>query len=116
MEEFKIDDLKRYYEAIDRNIDINEELHGSSNKESDEFLKIYIYLDFHDVYLILHYEINGQSTQFQCNNNQPMVCLCSIFLYSLTFLFLLASTQIYLQSMDAYKYANPFQVRNISYI
>jgi hypothetical protein len=43
LEEFKIDDLKRYYETIDRNIDINEELHGSSNKESDEFLKnIYI--------------------------------------------------------------------------
>jgi hypothetical protein len=28
LEEFKIDDLKRYYEAIDKNIDINEEIHG----------------------------------------------------------------------------------------
>jgi hypothetical protein len=28
LDEFKIDDLKRYYEAIDKNIDINEEIHG----------------------------------------------------------------------------------------
>ncbi len=28
LRDFEIDDLKRYYEAIDRNIDSNEELHG----------------------------------------------------------------------------------------
>ncbi|CAF2532279.1 unnamed protein product [Rotaria sp. Silwood2] len=55
LRDFDIDDLKRYYEAIDKNVDTNEELH-----------------DFHDVYLILNYGINGQSTQFQCNNGQPI--------------------------------------------
>ncbi|CAF0795077.1 unnamed protein product [Rotaria sordida] len=55
LRDFDMDDLKRYYEAIDKNIDTNEELH-----------------DFHNVYLILNYEINGQSNQFQCNNGQSI--------------------------------------------
>jgi len=29
LQDFEIDDLKRYYEVIDKNIDINEELHGN---------------------------------------------------------------------------------------
>ena len=33
LRDFEINDLKRYYEAIDKNIDSNEELHG--NKKSN---------------------------------------------------------------------------------
>jgi hypothetical protein len=29
LRDFQVDDLKRYYEAIDQNIDINAELHGN---------------------------------------------------------------------------------------
>jgi len=29
LQDFEIDDLKRYYEVIDKNVDINEELHGN---------------------------------------------------------------------------------------
>lgn len=32
LQDFQIDDLKRYYEAIDRNVDSNEELHGNFKK------------------------------------------------------------------------------------
>ena len=31
LHEFSVDDLKRYYEAVDRNVDVNDELHGKSN-------------------------------------------------------------------------------------
>jgi hypothetical protein len=39
LDEFKIDDLKRYYEAIDKNIDINEEIHGIRIKNLLNFFK-----------------------------------------------------------------------------
>ncbi|CAF0756222.1 unnamed protein product [Rotaria sp. Silwood1] len=55
LRDFDVEDLKRYYEAIDRSVDTNEEIH-----------------DFHDIYLILNYEINGQSSTFHCNNGQPI--------------------------------------------
>jgi hypothetical protein len=37
LQDFEIDDLKRYYEAIDRNIDSDEELRGNRKIRFDEF-------------------------------------------------------------------------------
>ena len=31
LQEFSIDDMKRYYEAVDDNVDVNDELRGESN-------------------------------------------------------------------------------------
>jgi hypothetical protein len=38
LQDFQIDDLKRYYEAIDRNIDSDEELRGNRKIRFDDFL------------------------------------------------------------------------------
>jgi hypothetical protein len=44
LEEFQTDDLKRYYDAIDKNVDINEELHGIGIKNSMSFSKTKLYI------------------------------------------------------------------------
>jgi hypothetical protein len=68
-------------------------------------------LDFHDVYLTLHYEINGQSSRYKCNHGRPIVCL--FFMYFSLFITPLASTETHFKSMDTYEYLNPFPVRNL---
>ncbi|CAF4278004.1 unnamed protein product, partial [Adineta steineri] len=55
LRDFDIDDLKRYYQAIDKSIDSDEEIQ-----------------DFHKVYLNLCCKINGLSISYPCNNGYPI--------------------------------------------
>ncbi|CAF3790448.1 unnamed protein product [Rotaria socialis] len=55
LQEFDQNDLKRYYEAIDKSIDTKTEFE-----------------DFHDVYLVLRCQINGKPEEIPCNNAQPI--------------------------------------------
>ncbi|CAF3877017.1 unnamed protein product [Rotaria magnacalcarata] len=56
LQEFDQNDLKRYYEAIDKSIDNNPEFE-----------------DFHDVYLFLYCQINGKPEEILCNHSQPIL-------------------------------------------
>ncbi|CAF1436903.1 unnamed protein product [Adineta steineri] len=55
LRDFDIDDLKRYYQAIDKSIDSDEEIQ-----------------DFHKVYLNLCCKINEQTILYPCNNGYPI--------------------------------------------
>ncbi|CAF1354733.1 unnamed protein product [Adineta ricciae] len=55
LRDFEDDDLRRYYQTIDSTVDQDEEVR-----------------DFHDVYINLHYMINGERSFYRCNNGRSI--------------------------------------------
>ena len=112
LQDFHIDDIKRYYQAIDENLDTRNSLCGKNETPCCVAPQRHPPLDFHEVYLALHYDSDGQSGVFKCNGGQPMVldqivifcpfiCLCS-----------LVPAHTDSQSMDTYQHIDAVQVRN----
>lgn len=74
--------LKNYLQSLDENLDSKSEVNGSIRvwKSSNRTIVV-SRIDFHNLFLVFNYFIDGQHGLFHCNNSRPLVEEILLFLF-----------------------------------